>query len=71
MLGQVGGGGGGEGWRRHCLSFGAFSSAPFLQVCDVAVTLVVHLPGFPEDPASFDVCWQEIESEVRQVCYIC
>lgn len=31
--------------------------AGFLQLADVAVALVVHLPRLAEDPASFDVRW--------------
>lgn len=49
--------------------FRGSSPAALLQVCDVAVTFVVHLPGFTEDPASFDVCCQEIEVEVSETCY--
>lgn len=64
MVGEVGGGG--QRLRRSRLLFRRPSSAALLQVCDVAVALVVHLPGFAEDPASFDVGCQEIEVEVGQ-----
>lgn len=42
--------------------------AALLEVCDVAVTLVVNPPGFAEGPASFDVGCKDIGSEVPQTC---
>lgn len=45
---------GGRGPGRRQLPGRPFPAA-LLEVRDVAVTLVVHLPGFAEGPASFDV----------------
>lgn len=46
-----------SGWRGRPLLVGGPPLAAILQLVDVAITLVVHLPGFAEDPASSDVCW--------------
>lgn len=61
LLGLLGGG----GPRRGQLPRRPFPAA-LLEVGDVAVTLVVHLPGFAEGPASFDVSCEEIGGGFHQ-----
>ena len=44
--------------REGLLINGGSSLTGLLELANVTVALVVHLPGLTEDPASFDVCCQ-------------
>lgn len=63
VAGRVGGGGRRRGRRGPLLR--RPPPAALLQLGDVRVALVVHLPGFTEDPASFDVRCRD-----REMCFL-